>query len=80
MGMLVQMYMYGVGKLDSLHHTLPVGFYASFVFVVISYVVMNMWPRMKQHKIVFVANALLLSMAHLHKMVYYYGFWGAEVT
>ena len=29
---------------------------------------------------VFVVNAVLLGGAHLHKMVYYYGFWGADVT
>ena len=25
-------------------------------------------------------NAVLLGLAHIHKMYYYYGFWGAEVT
>ncbi len=29
---------------------------------------------------VFVVNGLLLSIANIHKMVYYYGFWGADVT
>lgn len=48
--------------------------------MVISYFVMLFFPRMIQHKIVFAVNAILLSLAHIHKMVFYYGFWGAEVT
>ena len=28
----------------------------------------------------FLVNAILLSLAHIHKMVYYYGYWGADVT
>jgi hypothetical protein len=43
---------------------------------------MVMWafPRNKSHYIVFVVNAVLLSGAHIHKMIYYDGFWGADVT
>jgi hypothetical protein len=29
---------------------------------------------------VFIVNAVLLGGAHIHKMYYYYGFWGAEIT
>jgi len=29
---------------------------------------------------VFVVNALILSIVHIHKMYYYYGFWGAEIS
>ena len=28
----------------------------------------------------FVINAIILSLAHLHKMYYYYGYWGVEIT
>jgi hypothetical protein len=41
---------------------------------------MWLFPRKYQHYVVFVVNALLLGGAHIHKMYYYYGFWGAEVT
>lgn len=61
-------------------HKISLGAFASVIFVVISYIVMLFFPRMVQHKIVFAVNAILLSLAHIHKMVYYYGFWGAEVT
>jgi hypothetical protein len=68
MGCLVQMYMFGKGFLPSIG------------FVIISYAVMRFFPRTEQHKVVFIVNALLLGGAHIHKMYYYYGFWGAEVT
>jgi hypothetical protein len=38
------------------------------------------FPRNQQHKVIFIVNAFLLGAAHIHKMYYYYGFWGAEVT
>jgi hypothetical protein len=47
---------------------------------VISYLTMLLFPRKQQHYVVFVVNVVLLGLAHLHKMYYYYGFWGAEVT
>jgi hypothetical protein len=36
--------------------------------------------RREQARVNFIVNAVLLSLAHLHKMRYYYGFWGAEIT
>jgi len=48
--------------------------------VIISYFVMLWFPRRSQHKVVFTVNAVLLGAAHIHKMYYYYGFWGAEIT
>lgn len=76
------MYMYGSGKLlyFLLNVMVNIGALASMIFVVISYLVMVLFPRMVQHKIVFVVNSILLSLAHIHKLIYYYGFWGAEVT
>lgn len=49
-------------------------------FVLLSFVMMKYLPRRSQHKVVFVINSVLLSLAHIHKMWYYYGFWGAEIT
>eukprot|EP00347_Sterkiella_histriomuscorum_P004536 403360089 len=68
MGCFIQIYMYGKG------------FYPSMSFVIVSYFTMRYASRKAQHKIIFIVNALLLSLAHLHKMYYYYGFWGAEIT
>lgn len=48
--------------------------------MIISYLIMLWFPRRSQHKVVFVVNAILLGAAHIHKMYYYYGFWGAEIT
>lgn len=49
-------------------------------FVIISYLVMWLYPRKSSHWVVFVVNALLLGGAHIHKMIYYDGFWGADAT
>jgi len=48
--------------------------------VIISYFTMRYSDRRQQHKVIFIVNAILLGLAHLHKMHYYYGFWGAEIT
>jgi hypothetical protein len=71
------MYMYGKGKSDPITSE---AFFPSISFVIISYLVMRFFPRHSQHKVVFVVNALLLGAAHIHKMYYYYNFWGAEIT
>ena len=49
-------------------------------FVIISYLVLLWFPRNRSHQVVFVVNAVLLGGAHIHKMIYYDGFWGADVT
>lgn len=41
---------------------------------------MRFTNRQSQHKWIFIVNALLLSLSHLHKMYYYYGYWGIEIT
>jgi lysophospholipid acyltransferase len=48
--------------------------------VIISYLVLWLFPRDKSHYVVFVVNAVLLGGAHIHKMIYYDGFWGADIT
>lgn len=79
MGLLIQVYMYGKGKLNK-----PVlmikGFIPSTSYVIISYIVMWLFPRHISHYIVFVVNAALLSATHIHKMIYYDKFWGADIT
>ena len=55
-------------------------FIPSVSFVIISYLVLWLFPRDKSHYVIFVVNAVLLSGAHIHKMIYYDGFWGADVT
>jgi len=42
--------------------------------------VMWLFPRHVSHYIVFVVNAALLSATHIHKMIYYDKFWGADIT
>jgi lysophospholipid acyltransferase len=83
-GIFIQMYMYRIGKINLpstfSKFTDAIGFIPCMIFVVISYLVMNYYPRMQQHKVVFVVNALLLSLAHIHKMIYYSRFWGADVN
>jgi lysophospholipid acyltransferase len=68
MGLLIQVYMYGKG------------FIPSTSYVIISYIVMWLFPRHVSHYIVFVVNAALLSATHIHKMIYYDKFWGADIT
>ncbi len=41
---------------------------------------MWLFPRHLSHYVIFVVNAILLGGAHIHKMIYYDGFWGADVT
>ncbi len=57
-----------------------IGFIPSTSYVVISYLVMWLFPRHVSHYIVFVVNAALLSATHIHKMIYYDKFWGADIT
>ena len=63
-----------------LGRSICVAFLPSVSFVIISYMVMCWFPRNRSHQVVFVVNALLLGGAHIHKMIYYDGFWGADVT
>jgi len=78
-GLLIQMYMYGKGK-QLIQKKLSLGFIPSSSYVVISYFVLVLFPRKQSHYIVFIVNAALLSGAHIHKMIYYDGFWGADIT
>ena len=76
-GVIIQLYMYGIGELFLLQ---ILGFITCFFFVLFSYFTMKCSPRNLQHKIVFVVNAFLLSLVHIHKKIYYKGFWGADIT
>ncbi len=55
-------------------------FIPSLSYVIISYLIMKFFPRTVQHKVIFIVNAGLLSATHIHKMIYYDGFWGADIT
>lgn len=80
MGLLIQVYMYGKGKPLKIMIVIRLGFIPSTSYVIISYLVMWLFPRNVSHYIVFVVNAALLSATHIHKMIYYDKFWGADIT
>ena len=73
--------MYGKGKIRfKMMMMIYIAFIPSLSYVIISYLIMKFFPRTVQHKIIFIVNAGLLSATHIHKMIYYDGFWGADIT
>ncbi len=69
-----------MGKVIVMVNLKYLGFIPSTSYVIISYIVMWLFPRHVSHYIVFVVNAALLSATHIHKMIYYDKFWGADIT